>query len=104
MLFSFSKVKNLYESKELQDHSGKVCRVFDKIIENLDRIQNLIPSLEKLGKDHVPFKVEPEHYAAFGAAFLRTIEDKLGLEFTVDVRKNWEILFTIVQSSMLDLA
>ena len=34
---------------------------------------------------------------------IRTIEDKLGLEFTVEVRKNWEILFTIIQSSMLDM-
>jgi len=103
-LFSFSKTKNLLESQEFKQHATKVCQVFDKIIQNLGRMDKLVPSLEKLGKDHKPFQVESEHYSAFGTAFIRTIEDKLGCEFSVDLRKNWEILFTIIQSCMLGQA
>mmetsp|Transcript_30409 Transcript_30409/g.46585 ORF Transcript_30409/g.46585 Transcript_30409/m.46585 type:complete len:92 (-) Transcript_30409:3926-4201(-) len=88
----------------MKAHASKVIKVFDKIIENLHQVHKLVNSMEKLGKDHLPLKVEPEHYAAFGAAFIRAIEDKLALKFTTELRKSWELMFTIVQSSMLELA
>jgi len=95
-LFSFGKAKKMQTNKALKDHASKVVKVLDKVVSNLHQVHKLTNPLEKLGKDHIPFKVQPSHYEAFGAAFIRAIEDKLGLDFTPDLRKSWELMFSII--------
>jgi len=95
-IFSFRDVENLQESKELKSHASKVVAVIDRIIQNLESISDIIPFLEQLGRDHLPFRVKQPHYAMFEQAILRTFEDKLGSEFDSLTREAWSSVYKIL--------
>ena len=56
-------------------------QVFSRIIDTLESIQDILPYLEKLGRDHSPFKIKKAHFTVFEQAILKTLEDKLGDDF-----------------------
>ena len=80
----------------------KIAIIFDSIISRIDNLESIKSSLSKLGKDHIPFKVKPIHFTAFGTALIRTLEDKLGRDFDTDARQAWELAYLHIQDGMVD--
>jgi hemoglobin-like flavoprotein len=43
------------------------------VVSNVDEIDNVVPLIEQLGRDHRRFSVITEHYTAVGASLLATL-------------------------------
>lgn len=68
----------------------------------LDQIDQLVPVLQDLGRRHMGYGVQPQHYDAVGAALLQTLDQGLGEKaFTPDVRAAWTAVYALLAGTMM---
>jgi hemoglobin-like flavoprotein len=70
------------------------------VVVSLDRIEQLAPTLEALGRRHRAYGVANEHYDAVGAALLWTLEKGLGTAWSMEARAAWAAAYRLVASLM----
>lgn len=71
---------------DLAEQGRKLVSVIDVAVTSPDRIGEIVPAVETLGRRHAGYGVEPRHYDTFGAALLWTLKQGLGTAFTPEVR------------------
>jgi hemoglobin-like flavoprotein len=74
------------------------------VVKTLDRIEELLPAVEALGRRHAGYGVRESHYATVGAALLWTLEQGLGEAFTPAVREAWTAAYGTLASVMIEAA
>jgi NAD(P)H-flavin reductase/hemoglobin-like flavoprotein len=82
----------------------KFVRALGRIVSNVDRIEQLTPFIEQLGRDHRKFSIAPEHYPKVGEAFLFTLEHFLGESWTPELAKDWAAAYGLVSQTMIAAA
>ena len=71
-------------------------------VRGLDRLDDLVPSLEALGRRHVTYGVRNQDYAAVGAALLWTLEQGLGERLTPELTGAWAAAYGLLATTMQD--
>lgn len=89
---------------DLQRQGRKLMRMLAVVINDLDRVETILPALQNLARRHVVYGVRPPHYATVGAALLITLEQSLGPGFTPEVRQAWVAMYDFVAGIMKDAA
>jgi hemoglobin-like flavoprotein len=74
------------------------------VVKTLDRIEELLPAVEALGRRHAGYGVRESHYATVGAALLWTLEQGLGEAFTPAIREAWTAAYGTLASVMVEAA
>jgi hemoglobin-like flavoprotein len=74
------------------------------VVKTLDRIEELLPAVEALGRRHAGYGVRESHYATVGTALLWTLEQGLGEAFTPAVRDAWTDAYGTLASVMVESA
>ncbi len=74
------------------------------VVKTLDRIEELLPAVEALGRRHAGYGVRESHYATVGEALLWTLEQGLGEAFTAAVREAWTVAYGTLASVMIEAA
>lgn len=74
------------------------------VVKTLDRIEELLPAVEALGRRHAGYGVRESHYATVGEALLWTLEQGLGEGFTPQVREAWTAAYGTLASVMIGAA
>ncbi len=69
-------------------------------VKGLDRLDDLVPAVQKLGERHRGYGVTDGHYATVGAALLWTLEQGLGERFTPEVRAAWASAYALLADTM----
>ena len=72
------------------------------VVKSLDRLDQIVPAVQALGRRHAGYGVREAHYATVGAALLWTLEQGLGAAFTPPVRNAWATAYGILASVMID--
>ncbi|HEY6684448.1 MAG TPA: globin domain-containing protein [Propionibacteriaceae bacterium] len=67
---------------------------------NVDEIDNVVPLLEQLGRDHRRFSVITEHYTAVGPSLLATLQHFLGRLWMPDLADTWAQAYGLVAKVM----
>lgn len=82
---------------------GKLLmNALDGAVKGLDNLDSLVPVLQDLGKRHAPYGVVDRDYDTVGSAFLWTLEQGLGEEFTEEVRTAWSAVYGTIATVMKD--
>ncbi len=71
------------------------------IVGHVDKVDELVPFLQQLGRDHRKFGTLGAHYPAVGASLLATLEHFLGDEWTPDLAADWEAAYGLVAQVMV---
>uniref|UniRef100_A0A7S2IQR5 Globin domain-containing protein n=1 Tax=Zooxanthella nutricula TaxID=1333877 RepID=A0A7S2IQR5_9DINO len=102
-LFSFKDVPKdkLYDHPKLKNHALAVMKTVGTAVSMLDDVPNLLPVLEGLGKKHVGYGVQPEHYEVVGQALLDTLATGLGKDFSEPLKAAWAEIYGVVSSTMI---
>jgi len=74
------------------------------VVKSLDRLDQIVPAVQALGRRHAGYGVREAHYATVGAALLWTLEQGLGEAFTPPVREAWATAYGILASVMVEAA
>src|SRR5690606_24924572 len=57
---------------QMSGQRDKLVAALGHIVSNVDQLDDVVPFIEQLGRDHRRFRVRNEHYAAVGASLLAT--------------------------------
>jgi nitric oxide dioxygenase len=75
---------------------------------SLNDLEKIIPAVQALGKRHVGYGVQFEHFAIVGESFLWTLEQAFGAAFTPDLKAAWTeaylLLAGVMQEAMSEVA
>ena len=102
-LFSFAQDEETMwlPGSRLEKHGARVVNTVGTAVSLLKDLETLVPVLQKLGLQHVGYKVLPPHYDVVGQAFIATLEDALQTEFTEAVKNAYLKVWKIVQATMM---
>lgn len=89
---------------DMTEQGRKLMSVLAAAVGSLERLPELVPVVQDLGRRHAGYGVKDEHYATVGAALLWTLERGLGPAFTPSVRESWTVVYTTLADVMKDAA
>jgi nitric oxide dioxygenase len=79
----------LFKTTDLAEQRRKLIQALTTVVQGLDQLEALVPTIADLGRRHAQFGVRHAHYDAVGAALLWTLEQGLGSGWTPEVKVAW---------------
>jgi hemoglobin-like flavoprotein len=89
---------------DIVQQGRKLMTMIATAVSALDRIETILPAVRQLGARHRNYGVRETHYATVGTALLWALEKGLGADFTVEVRRAWTDVYTLLAHTMIDAA
>jgi hemoglobin-like flavoprotein len=93
-------LRKMFMNADMAEQRRKLMMIIGMAVRGLDRLDDLMPAVEALGRKHVAYGVTTEHYDAVASALIWTLEQGLGSAFTAQVRSAWVETYTILASVM----
>ena len=88
----------------MPEQRKKLMQMLTAAVKGLDRIEQLVPVVEDLGRRHVNYGVEDRHYETVGEALLWTLEMGLGSAFTPETKQAWTEVYGLLATTMKNAA
>ena len=85
---------------DIKEQGRKLMNVLRVCVAGLDRLEQLVPTVEALGKRHVGYGVRDEHYDTVATALLWALQQGLGDAFTPAVAAAWVEVYTLLANVM----
>jgi hemoglobin-like flavoprotein len=89
---------------DMREQRKKLMQMLTAAVKGLDRLDQLVPVVEDLGRRHARYGVADAHYDTVGAALLWTLEMGLGKAFTADVKDAWATVYGLLATTMKQAA
>lgn len=96
-------VKPLFKGN-MQEQGRKLMAMINTAVNSLDRLGDVVPAVQELGRRHVGYGVKDEDYDTVGAALLWTLEQGLGQGFTPEVKAAWTEVYGVLATTMKEAA
>ncbi len=96
-------LKSLFKG-DVKTQGRMLMQMLDYAVTGLDRLDTIAPTIQDLGKRHVGFGVREEYYETVGEAFLWTLEQGLGKDFTPEVKDAWAAAYKLLSDTMKSAA
>ena len=90
----------LFSNTDMTEQRKKLMQIITVAVRGLERIDELLPAIEALGRRHGGYGVKEQHYTTVATALLWTLEQGLGPAFTPEVRLAWTETYTILAAVM----
>ena len=89
---------------DMTEQGKKLMQMIGVAVAHLDRLGEVVPAVQALGRRHVGYGVVDSHYDTVGAALLWTLGAGLGEAFTPEVETAWTKTYTTLATVMKDAA
>lgn len=96
-------VKPMFKN-DMVEQGKKLMMSINTVVNSLDRLDPMVPTLQDMGRRHKGYGVQDKHYDTVGAALLWTLEAGLGPAFTPAVKTAWTEAYTVIATVMKDAA
>ena len=90
--------------EDLTTQKQKLMQMLSIAVNNLHQIETILPAVEELGRRHVAYGAEPEHYDTVGETLLWTLEQGLGDGFDSEVEAAWTAAYGVIAGAMKSAA
>ena len=97
-------IERLFRRTDMPAQRKVLMQTLTVVVKSLDKLDQIVPAVQALGRRHAGYGVREEHYATVGAALLWTLEQGLGDAFTPEVRDAWAGAYGILASVMIEAA
>jgi hemoglobin-like flavoprotein len=85
---------------DLSRHKLKFIQMLSTIVRSLDQIATISEDVVDLGRRHMSYDVEDEHYAIVGEALMTMLERLLGSELTPQTSDAWAAAYGMIARVM----
>lgn len=85
---------------DMAEQGRKLMQTLTVVVRGLDKLNDLLPAVELLGRRHGTYGVRDAHYETVQQALLWTLERGLGDGFTPAVRDAWTEAYALVAAAM----
>jgi hemoglobin-like flavoprotein len=89
---------------DMAEQRRKLMQMITAAVKGLDRLEQLVPVVQDLGRRHARYGVAESHYDTVGAALLWTLEMGLGKTFTAEMKEAWTAVYVLLATTMKDAA
>jgi hemoglobin-like flavoprotein len=89
---------------DLRDQKKKLLSTLSRVVSSLDRLPEVLPAVQALGRKHIDYGVKQQHYQTVGAALLATLEASLGDSFDGEVKAAWADVYGALSKAMSEAA
>ena len=89
---------------DMSEQRKRLMQMIAVAVKGLDRLEQLVPAVQDLGRRHARYGVEERHYETVGEALFWTLEKGLGSAFTPEVRAAWTAVYGILAATMKEAA
>lgn len=97
-------LQRLFRRTDMAAQRKVLMQTLAVVVKSLDRLDQIVPAVQALGRRHAGYGVRAAHYDTVGAALLWTLEQGLGDGFTQEVRNAWTEAYGTLASVMIDAA
>jgi hemoglobin-like flavoprotein len=97
-------LERLFRRTDLAAQRKVLMQTLAVVVKSLDRLDQIVPAVQALGRRHAGYGVREAHYDTVGAALLWTLEGGLGEAFTEPVRAAWTTAYGTLASVMIEAA
>ncbi len=103
-LFELSPdIQHMYRGDQ-KERERNLAGMLNTIVNALDRLDDIKPDLQSLGRRHISYGVRSKDYQAFGEVLMWTIEKFLNTAFTPDVQESWYSFYEYISGVMREHA
>jgi hemoglobin-like flavoprotein len=85
---------------DMAEQRKKLMQMLTAAVKGLNRLDQLVPVVQELGRRHAGYGVTDRHYATVGKALLWTLEKGLGSAFTPETREAWATVYGLLATTM----
>jgi NAD(P)H-flavin reductase/hemoglobin-like flavoprotein len=103
LFLSHPEVRSMFPI-QMSAQRDKLVTALGAVVSNVDNLDDVVPLLEQLGRDHRRFSVVTEHYSAVGASLLATLKRFLGMSWTPELADTWAQAYGLVAKVMVAAA
>ena len=89
---------------DMKEQRKKLMQMLTAAVKGLDRLDQLVPVVEDLGRRHAAYGVADAHYDTVASALLWTLEKGLGAAFTPEVKDAWATVYGVLATTMKNAA
>lgn len=89
---------------DMEEQGQKLMRMISIAVDNLDKLDDIVPTIQDLGVKHLDYGVKNADYDTVGAALLWTLGQGLGEAFTTAVMSAWADVYGLLAGTMKDAA
>ena len=97
-------LQRLFRRTDMAAQRKVLMQTLAVVVKSLDRLEQIVPAVQALGRRHAGYGVRAEHYDTVGNALLWTLEQGLGEGFSPDVRAAWTQAYGTLATVMIDAA
>ncbi len=97
-------LERLFRRTDMAAQRKVLMQTLTVVVKSLDRLDQIVPAVQALGRRHAGYGVRESHYATVGEALLWTLGQGLGEAFTPAVRDAWATAYGTLASVMIDAA
>lgn len=97
------ELKSLFKG-DMEEQGRKLMKIIATAVNGLDRLDEIVPVVEDLGKRHVGYGVKDKDYNTVGTALLWTLKQGLDSSFTPEVEEAWTVVYTLLADTMKNAA
>lgn len=85
---------------DMAEQRRKLMTMITMVVRGLERLDELVPAVENLGRRHARYSVLDAHYATVAEALIWTLGKGLGDAFTNEMRDAWVAVYTLLAATM----
>jgi hemoglobin-like flavoprotein len=85
---------------DMAEQGRKLMAMIGTAVANLDRLGEILPAVQALGRRHAAYGVSPGDYDTVASALLWTLEQGLGADFTPAARDAWTSCYVVLAGEM----
>ena len=93
-------LRKMFKS-DFEKQKRSLGMMLEWIINHLNRLGELKPSIVALAKRHVRYGVKDEHYNMVGNALLFAFDKCLGAGFTAEVKEGWQTMYQLLSHTIM---
>ena len=86
----------------MREQGRKLMGTLALIVDSIDQLEQLLPSVRELGVRHANYRVEEHHYATLADALLWTLAQTAGPSFNAAARAAWTKAYGILAETMIE--
>jgi hemoglobin-like flavoprotein len=86
--------------EDMAEQRKRLMQVLTAAVKGLDRLEQLVPVVQDLGRRHATYGVTDAHYDTVAKALLWTLEKGLGSGFTTEMKDAWTAVYTVLATTM----
>lgn len=93
-------LRPMFAHSDMKEQRKKLMQMITVAVRGLERLNELVPAVQALGRRHGGYGVTDAHYDTVGAALLWTLEQGLGDAFTPATREAWTATYLTLAGVM----